>query len=78
MTQWFDDEDPRVQADRLHAANKQNSGWLHAKGRQALGAKQDKKTRMLRDKFTRDDIGFKADLARRERKVPITLPKVGG
>lgn len=78
MTRWFDDEDPRVKADRQHEVNKKYAHWFHHKGRQALGAKQDKKARMFRDKFTRDNIGFKTDLARRERRIPITLPKVGG
>ena len=77
MTRFYDEDDVRVQADRLHEINRYTSSWLHQKGRQAAGAKQDKKARMLRDAQTREDIGFKSDLARRTRNMPITLPKVG-
>lgn len=77
MTRFYDEDDARVQADIMHARNKQDRGWLHEKGKQTLGAKLGKKARMFRDKATRDDIAFKSDLARRERKTPITMPKVG-
>jgi hypothetical protein len=78
MTRYYDEDDARVQADRLRERNRIDGMFIHKKGKAMATARRDKVSQALRDTKTTTDIAFKAEVERRARKTPITLPKVGG
>ncbi len=78
MSRFYDEDDARVQADQLHEINNgRDAKYLFKKGRGKANARRDKMSQALRDSQTTTNIAFKAEVERRARAIPITLPKVG-
>lgn len=78
MSRWHDEDDVRVQADKLHEINNgRDAMYLFKKGRSKANARRDKVSQALRGDKTTADIAFKAEVERRARITPVTLPKIG-
>lgn len=80
MNRWYDEADPRVQADRLHEINNQPgmAKFIHAKGQLIAGARRDAVSRALRDKATKENLALKGhitDQARRVKPTMLVIPK---
>ena len=77
MTRFYDEDDTRVQADKLHEQTIKDTKYLHKKGLTMKGLCRLASENGLRPMQLREDVGFRAHQDHRNKTVPVSLPKIG-
>lgn len=69
--------DPVRIADETQANTKEMGKDIAARGEEKKVRRQERIATAMRDQITKDNIGFKSNITRRAKKMPVSLPKVG-
>ena len=77
MSRWHDEDDVRVQADKLHERTKREAALLHSRGELVKKLREGRIATASRPMHIKQVSSLKAHQARYHSMVKPTLPKIG-